>query len=435
VADEKPIVIIKKKGHHGGHHGGAWKVAYADFVTAMMAFFMVMWLVNSAAEPVKKSVATYFRKPGIFETGSGTPLQIGGSGILEDAQPPKPEEKKKGSGSSSIQLKSKGGATEDEFVKKKGEAISGQFEQSQGPKQGLHDHPVLTSNEPPEKKIEKLFEEGVTVGEKSEEDKKREINDPHKISDEMEKTTAEAEKISSNNEAAQLAAKLAGAAKAMREELLATPELKALSERLDIKVDKDGLSIEVMDTARDPMFEAGADTILADARVAFHRIGAILGRIPNTIDVVGHTDAKRFDNGTTSNWELSTSRANAARRLLLESGVDTDQITSVIGRADRELKRPDNPLDPSNRRITLRVIIKETKDSFNQKLAAAPPREEVFKETKEPPMTTKKIMDKIKEPYKLFLPGEEPGKKRNILPPNIFGEAPIVPRDDFFTNY
>ena len=68
MADDKPIIIIKKKGGHGGHHGGAWKVAYADFVTAMMAFFMVMWLVNSADVTTKQRIASYFTKPGIFES-------------------------------------------------------------------------------------------------------------------------------------------------------------------------------------------------------------------------------------------------------------------------------------------------------------------------------------------------------------------------------
>jgi chemotaxis protein MotB len=63
----QPVVIVKKhRGAHAGHHGGAWKVAYADFVTAMMAFFLVMWLVGSSPD-VKKSVAGYFRDPGVFE--------------------------------------------------------------------------------------------------------------------------------------------------------------------------------------------------------------------------------------------------------------------------------------------------------------------------------------------------------------------------------
>src|SRR3954451_16664913 len=92
--NERPIIIIRKKKSGGhAHHGGAWKVAYADFVTAMMAFFMVMWLVNSAASPVKQSIASYFRKPGIFDEGSGTPLMTGEAAILSDAfVPPHPED-------------------------------------------------------------------------------------------------------------------------------------------------------------------------------------------------------------------------------------------------------------------------------------------------------------------------------------------------------
>src|SRR5262249_25539587 len=89
--DGKTIIIVKKVSGHGGHHGGAWKVAYADFVTAMMALFMVLWLVNSAAEPTRQRIASYFRKPGIFQTGSGTPVETGGAGILNDTFAPPAE--------------------------------------------------------------------------------------------------------------------------------------------------------------------------------------------------------------------------------------------------------------------------------------------------------------------------------------------------------
>jgi chemotaxis protein MotB len=58
----KPIIVIKKKGGHGGHHGGAWKVAYADFVTAMMALFIVLWLLNSSKK-IQDAVGGYFRDP------------------------------------------------------------------------------------------------------------------------------------------------------------------------------------------------------------------------------------------------------------------------------------------------------------------------------------------------------------------------------------
>jgi chemotaxis protein MotB len=76
----QPVIIIKKKGGggHGGHHGGAWKVAYADFVTAMMAFFLVMWLVGQNPK-VKSAVAGYFRDPGVFETTTGGGVLPGGA--------------------------------------------------------------------------------------------------------------------------------------------------------------------------------------------------------------------------------------------------------------------------------------------------------------------------------------------------------------------
>jgi chemotaxis protein MotB len=77
---DQPVIIVKKGGHkHGGHHGGAWKVAYADFVTAMMAFFLVMWIVGQS-NPMKAGVAGYFRDPGVFDRGTG-----GAAGIMPGA--------------------------------------------------------------------------------------------------------------------------------------------------------------------------------------------------------------------------------------------------------------------------------------------------------------------------------------------------------------
>lgn len=89
--DGKTIIIVKKVVGGHGHHGGSWKVAYADFVTSMMAFFMVLWLVNSASTPVRERIASYFRAPGVFEKGSGTPIEAGGAGILPDTFAPPAE--------------------------------------------------------------------------------------------------------------------------------------------------------------------------------------------------------------------------------------------------------------------------------------------------------------------------------------------------------
>src|SRR5438477_11918532 len=81
-----PIYIIRKKsGGHAAHHGGAWKVAYADFVTAMMAFFMVMWLVNQDPS-VKKAIAGYFKDPGVFAQQRTVGLNAGGGPGVESGQ-------------------------------------------------------------------------------------------------------------------------------------------------------------------------------------------------------------------------------------------------------------------------------------------------------------------------------------------------------------
>jgi len=88
--EKQPIIIVKKSGGHGGHHGGAWKVAYADFVTALMAFFLVMWLVNQS-QVIKDNVQGYFNDPSGFKKKSGQSILQGGSSILKAPAPPKPQ--------------------------------------------------------------------------------------------------------------------------------------------------------------------------------------------------------------------------------------------------------------------------------------------------------------------------------------------------------
>src|SRR5579859_5179700 len=101
VGGERPIIIKRiKKGGAAGHHGGAWKVAYADFVTAMMAFFLLMWLINTTSPEQKRGIADYFAPASVSETTSGaggilagTALgnegtkQNGSQSIVQDASP------------------------------------------------------------------------------------------------------------------------------------------------------------------------------------------------------------------------------------------------------------------------------------------------------------------------------------------------------------
>ena len=92
---EQPIIIKKiNKGGHGGHHGGAWKVAYADFVTAMMAFFLLMWLINTTSPEQKRGIADYFAPAAVSETTSGSGGILGGSSLSNTGS--------KGSGSKDV---------------------------------------------------------------------------------------------------------------------------------------------------------------------------------------------------------------------------------------------------------------------------------------------------------------------------------------------
>ncbi len=408
MADDKPIIVIKKKGGHGGHHGGAWKVAYADFVTAMMAFFMVMWLVNSASSPTRENIASYFRKPGIFDTGSGSPLMIGAAGILPDAPPPKPEEKKKSMGTSQERLNKKTGTDIDEGKNR----ITDRGDKGKG----MGDQAGLGSTAPTDPS---------------------DLDQPnfkaHGISNDVGQLQTLTEKI--------------------EKEIADSPELKKLVGIVDVKIDADGLNIEIMDTEKSSMFSLGSARVLPEAADAFKKLGTILAGVSNSIDIVGHTDAKPFPGKTNgySNWELSSDRANAARRLLLSEGIAPSRITSVVGRADKELKKPDAPLDPSNRRITLKMrfnslthvnLAKDPSALKNLKVD-----EQKFQEKeaeKVHSLSTKDVLEgnkaetsKPKEKGTISLPDENSpqGNPDLIGRDKIFGDNPVIGPTDHFANY
>ncbi|MCB0338282.1 MAG: OmpA family protein [Bdellovibrionales bacterium] len=307
MADDKPIIIVKKKGGHGGHHGGAWKVAYADFVTAMMAFFMVMWLVNSADTVTKQTIATYFKRPGLFQEGSGSPLMIGQAGILEDAYVPSKKLRK------------------------------GKF------------------------KITDTITHGVAGGVdiKPEEENKPEDKPVQAFGKRLPQSTGQDGLGQGENSAGiQLQrSEMEQLAKEVSTLVASNPELEAIIGKVNIKLDADGLNIEIVDSPNSSMFALGSAKFLPEAQAAFVKIGELLNRVDNNIDIVGHTDSQAFSQvpGGYSNWELSADRANAARRALEAAGVDSKRIERVVGAADRELRVPDKPLDPGNRRISIKL--------------------------------------------------------------------------------
>jgi len=236
VKPPKPIIIIKRKGGgHEGHHGGAWKVAYADFVTAMMALFIVLWLMG-ADDEVKKAITAYFNNPSGPGTMTGT--AAAGSG-------------------NSIEI----------------------------PKQDM-----------------------VKLREK------------------------------------------------IQQALMTLPDFRQLKDHVEITITSDGLRIELLETEAGMFFESGKSVPTSSGSELLANLAAQLGQLPNEVLIEGHTDSKPYSGDSTyTNWELSSDRANAARRFMEDNGLRPVQVAQVRGFADRQLRHPEDPESPSNRRISVIV--------------------------------------------------------------------------------
>jgi chemotaxis protein MotB len=235
MSKHRPIIVIRKKAGHAGHHGGAWKVAYADFVTAMMSLFIVLWLMNTTPQ-VKQAVAGYFRNPLSNSAETGT---------------------------------DRNGATDNLSWKKR-------------------DIRNL------KKKIEQAMQARTT--------------------------------------------------------------LKPLKNQVQVTVTPEGLRIELMEARHGTFFQNGSAELSPSGRDMLTLLAKQLGQVPNRISIEGYTDAKPYPSNTGyTNWDLSTDRANAARRLMQASGLHEGQVSEVRGYGDNDLRLPEKPFDPSNRRVSIVV--------------------------------------------------------------------------------
>jgi chemotaxis protein MotB len=153
------------------------------------------------------------------------------------------------------------------------------------------------------------------------------------------------------------------------------PNFDKLKSHIEMTVTPEGLRIELIEGPSGTFFDSGNPTLNGDGQDLLRALAAELGKLPNKISVEGHTDAKPYAQGRNyGNWELSADRANAARRILQASGVGPDQVTEVRGYAAMKLRKPDDPLDPSNRRISLVVhyLPKPDSDTAGTQDASAP---------------------------------------------------------------
>jgi chemotaxis protein MotB len=310
MANDKPIIIKKiKKGGHG-HHGGAWKVAYADFVTAMMAFFLLLWLLNATTEDQKRGIANYFDPVSVSKSSqSGSGGMLGGASIASEA------------GSMSTQMSQMNVA-----------AIDGLKPNSEGEEaQGIGKTNIKEDVKADDKKIEATEDAIEKAHEKLEEERFKK---------------AETE---------------------LRQAIQDSPDLKELSENLLIEQTPEGMRIQIIDKSKKEMFPLGSAEMYDYTQKLLEQVGKVMMKLPNQIEITGHTDARPYKNKNNSNWELSSKRANASRRVLDNTGIEPKRIEVVSGKADKDLLVPDEPESPMNRRISLTLlkdsIVKQKKTS------------------------------------------------------------------------
>ena len=254
AAPQPPVFVIKKKGHHAGHHGGAWKVAYADFVTAMMSLFIVLWLMSSATKEEKQVIAGYFRDP------------------------------------------------------------NGRSAQKGSDRSGTGDNILL--NKQDMTKLKQALQESI-----------------HKVD-----------------------------------------PLNTLKKQIEMTITPEGLRIELLEDPKGTFFQTGSTQPTPILVSILKILSAQLGALPNRISIEGHTDAQPYTNDKIySNWELSSDRANVARRLMQTSGVRLNQVSQVRGFADQRLRDPKNPFNAANRRISLIVQYLDAGKDLPMAALAAPP--------------------------------------------------------------
>lgn len=302
---QQPVIIIRRKrkgGGHAAHHGGAWKVAYADFVTAMMSFFLLLWLLNVTTDVQRKGIADYFSPASISKSESGAGGVMGGQTITTNGA---------------------------------------QF----------------AANTPPS--VDERTIPTVGRGEEGDEDTREKSQNPDEekkpaAADAPMDEAALAEAMKREEENFKAAENL------LKEALAGSPELREFANQILVDRTPEGLRIQIIDRDKFSMFPSGGSVPFERARELLRMVGRVVARLPNDISITGHTDSAPFSTGSKrDNWGLSTERANTSRGELEYSGVAANRIARVVGMADREPLVKDNPKDAKNRRISI-VLLRQT---------------------------------------------------------------------------
>jgi chemotaxis protein MotB len=287
---EGTIIIKKIKKGGAEHHGGAWKIAYADFMTAMMAFFLLLWLLNAVTEEQLEGISDYFAPTTVSDSTSGGGKMLDGGTV-------------RGKGAS----ESSGG------------------------------EPAITITLPPPTIGTAEFEsfsdaelDSMTESELNELLAKKEKEEFEKVAD------------------------------AIRATIENSPSLNDLKKNLLIDETEEGLRIQLMDQEGRSLFPSGSAKMHPYTRDLLRTIAQIIRPMPQKLMISGSTDSTKFVNSNAySNWELSSDRAQASRKVLTGAGIPDARMAKIVGNADRDPLYADDPADPRNRRISI-VLLRNT---------------------------------------------------------------------------
>ncbi|MHA6691014.1 flagellar motor protein MotB [Devosia sp. A449] len=290
---DQPIIIKRAKRRKHPHHGGAWKIAYADFVTAMMAFFLLLWLISMTTPEQKEGLASYFAPPNISPTTSGSGGLMGGT-ALDD--------------SDSLMAGSTPAETVDASVTPKGQEF-GTVEGAMSGRDQSAGNPFDTA------------------------------------------------KASQSDLKATEDMAFHSAAASIRQAWQAMPDITEMSDNLLIEETEEGLNIRIIDQEGSPMFPEGSKYPNEPTRQAIAAIAPILQKLSNQVRISGHTAAGGvYANPRYGSWELSADRANIVRQILGEFGLKDDRINSVVGRSTAEPFFPNDPYMAANERIEITLL-------------------------------------------------------------------------------
>jgi len=298
-----PVIVIKKiiDDGHGGAHGGAWKIALADMMTAMMAFFLLMWLLGASNADQRKSIADYFKptSQSLVAIGqlAGSNGILGGRSIIDPDGFP--------------------------FAAKQTALLERLTPRSEGGPNPSTD--PGQENENP-------------------------YSDPDKLTPEQKKEVA----------AAKEKADFEKLEKEIEQKLSQNKKLQDLKDQVSVTRDKQGLRIEIIDKADFAMFPSGSMSMQGKASNLIAEIAASLAEMPNKVAIRGHTDSVPFQNKEgRNNWSLSAERAEATRQILEKNGIKESRFARIEGVADTDPFNPKDPRDPRNRRMSITVLYQD----------------------------------------------------------------------------